>query len=902
MKILILKGDDIQKDKNTLYDNIEDPEVVFILDNPSKKLHEYIDEFNLKDNEELYTIKFCKEISNLDVDYCGKHYTKFSKLLDDINTETESMLVVKGDLVEEREAAVRTQLSAIVQQLVYLGIPLGNLHIVTEKESKDLKKIQRYEQNVALYAELVQKACLEIASKNFPNNQQLQTKVVESLQKIQGYIADSRQTELKVAAVGSKKSGKSAVVDSILGCELAPTSLELATPNTCIYKKSDRFYLIYNGETNFFETAKELKDCVLKHFKGAQFNKEQAYAIPNMEIGYIPSKSQIASFTVYDTPGPDLAGAEGHAAAAKKAVEETDVAIFSIDYTKYATNDEMEWLEMVKEIFSQKKKFHSLIFDINKTDMMFMNEGDKCRVRAIDFIREKLIDINPAFKDSIIFGTSARTYYDAVESSNIPGFEDFETSSFDHLEDEIGKRMARNKLGGEHKTRLKFLKDQIGNASTFLNQNLSNLQQVKQFSGMLDLLNYVNYITQNKARAERLNNLIYNIDTEVANIWNKFTFAEVENKLAENMEKIEKAKEILDNFSKEINVIYDEKYPDIKIKAESKKLKSTTLKKGFEEKDAKLNNLAGFVREIFIDHQISGTKCSESVLDEQFKALYRSNLKTAFSNSTEYRCGKKALHEDAICSILYSLVMSRLSDVGITNIQNQITNCTEELKKETKKIQCDLIEIVNERQVKMKGAIEKCKYELKSNYNIDFDLQTPTIDFAFKYQGEATPKSLDIKNLNYQKLWDELKQSFSTTTLSKGNDRLGIKNFISKIGITTINEICISLDKNIEVYEKQIKPLLKDSIADSLKSEIKNVKDTLTKMVENVVKDVVEQMEIARDFGVQQSHNASNTIVNTRALAEDNDRLNEQKRTLEEIKNCVEEFHIKWLETVTEEA
>ncbi len=904
MNIQILKGISIEQDKNDIFDKIGNANTYFLLDNPKLKLCDYIDNLDLKKDRQLYALKICKEVQSLDVDYRGKHYTKFSDLLKDIDIENESTIIVKGDLDESRKSAVRTQLSAIVQQFVYLGLPLGKIHVVTEQEAKDLEKIQRYEKNIVLYAELSKKVCEEVAAKNFPNNRELQNNVVESLKKIQDFIAESRLTELKVAAAASKKSGKSVVVNSMLECELAPTSLELATPNTCVYKKSDKYYLLYKGETKVFNTPKEIKEYILPIFKSAEFDKENNYGIENMEIGYIPKNEKLASLTIYDTPGPDLAGVKGglQEKAANDAVEEADVVIFPIDYTKYLTESETKWLKSIKDIFAKKNKFYSLIFDINKTDLRFSSEGNKCLVRVIDFIREKLISIAPEFQDSVIFGTSAMTYFNALTIPEIDGYADMSDGIFKDIYLEIDNRIDTNKLEQDELDKLMFIQEQSNRFKRNFNVEVTNLQQIKRYSGMPDLLNYVNYITQKKARFERLNGLIYNIDTEVANIWNKFSYTELENKLAENTEKLEKAKEILDNFRKEIDEIYDEKYPDIKIKAESKKLKSTALQKGFKEKDAKLNNLAGFVREIFIDNEISDTKCSESVLDEQFKALYISSLKTAFSNSTEHRLDKQALHEDAICSILYSLVTSRLSDIGITIIQKQITQCTEALKEETKNIQSDLIEIVNERQEKMKGAIENCKYALKSNYNIDFDLQTPTIDFAFKYQGEATPKSLDIKNLNYQKLWNELKQSFSTTTLSKGNDRLGIKNLFSKIGLTDINEMCISLDKNIEVYDKQILPLLKDSIADSIKSEIKNVKDTLTKMVENVVTEVVEQMDIARNFGVQQSVNASNTIDNTRALSEDIDRLNEQKRTLEEIKNCVEEFHIKWLETVTEEA
>ena len=495
MKILILKGEDINKDKNILFDNIEDVEAVFVLDNSNIKLCEYIDSLDLHNSEELYTMKICKEIRNIDVCYQNKHYSKFSDLLIDINQEIESEIVVKGDLDESRKDAVRTQLSAIVQQFVYLNIPLGKIQVVTEKEAKDLEKIKRYEENVTLYENLSKSVYDEVAAKNFPNNENLKSKVLSSLKKIQDYITESRQSELKVAVAASKKSGKSVVVNSMLECELAPTSLTLATPNTCIYKKSDKYYVKFNGETKYFDSPQDVKDHLLPIFKSAEFDKKHSYSIEDMEIGYIPKNDNLSALTIYDTPGPDLAGVEdGQKKSAENAISITDVCIFPIDYTKYLTDSETEWLKTIRNVFAKDNKFYSLIFDINKTDQRFIAEGDKCQVRVIDFIREKLISIAPEFKDSVIFSTSALTYFNALEVPDITGFADMKNTDVESLEIEIGTRMAKTKLNGEQKTKLKFLKDQVGNAFTFMNQKFTNLQQVKQFSGMPGLLNYVQYV------------------------------------------------------------------------------------------------------------------------------------------------------------------------------------------------------------------------------------------------------------------------------------------------------------------------------------------------------------------------------------------------------------------------
>lgn len=901
MKILILKGDDIQKDKNTLYDNIEDKEAVFVLDNPTIKLYEYIDKFNLNVSEDLYTMKICKEIFPIDVDYQGKNYMKFSDLLQDLNQEVDSTIVVKGDLDESRKNEVRTQLSAIVQQFVYLNIPLGKIQVVTEKEAKDLEIIKRYEANVTLYEQLAKSVYDEVAARKFPNNDDLKNKVLSSLKKIQGYIAESRETELKVAAIACKKSGKSVVVNSMLECEMAPTSLTLPTPNTCIYKKADSFFLKYQGKTIEFKTAKEVKEYISPIFKSVQNRKEEGYGIEDMELGYKPKNDKLSSLSIYDTPGPDLVGATKHKESAKKAAQETDVAIFLIDYTKHLTDQETDLLKYIKGVFEKDNKFYSLIFDINKIDERFISAGDECVVKNIDYIRDRLISDAPEFNDSIIFGTSAQTYFNALELEEYPGFEEISNLETDNIADEIGRRMSKNikLLDNEQKQKLTFLKHQCEYAETLMNKTFTNLNQVKQFSGMPDLLNYVNYITQNKARAERLNNLIYSIDSEIISIWNLFKFADLENQLAENKnkEKLEKAKIILETFDNEVNTIYDNNYPDIVEKAKNKKLDSIALRNGFLEKNANLKNLSGFVRETFIDSEISEQKCLEQAIGDNFRQLYKSELQKHFDKSNIYKADKKALHETTIRDVACDLINNKFKVIVSDNIKSQINDCTEELKNETKLIQNDLVKIVNERQQKLVSVIEKLKTSLKSDCNIDFELEAPSIDFAFKYQGEATPKEFSVTNIDKNVIWKALERTFNGATPIKPGNAFGdIKNWLAKVGIVKIAEVAVSVDKNMQVYDEYFKPILIDSVKDSLKTEITATKDTLTGLVEKVVDEIIEQMEAARENGYENSTRASNAIDNTRALAENIERLNEQKQNLVEIKSCVEPFQVSWSE------
>jgi hypothetical protein len=234
----------------------------------------------------------------------------------------------------------------------------------------------------------------------------------------------------------------------------------------------------------------------------------------------------------------------------------------------------------------------------------------------------------------------------------------------------------------------------------------------------------------------------------------------------------------------------------------------------------------------------------------------------------------------------------------INNIKQQIEDCTNDLKNDTKLIQNDLVKIVNERQQKLESAIVKLKTLLKSDCNIDFDIQSSSIDFAFKYSDEATPKSLEVnKDIHILfELAEAFGKSLETSPMSVDRDWFGIMNRLSKMGIIKVNEVCISLDKNMEVYDEHFKPILSKTVGDSLKNQIVSTKDTLTALVEKVVDEIIEQMETARENGYKNSTRASNAIDNTQALSENIKRLEEQKKNLVEIRSCVEPFQVSWSE------
>ena len=427
MKIKKFLGkDDIKKDMcfltNYFENNRKSIEEVFLFDpsNKYKYLHEYIDKLNLEDSA-LFKFKVCYEIKGLKVTYhkdgISTPCSKMSELVQLIDK------TIKQDVIIENDN--RTDLSNIVQQLIYLSVPLDNVRVMTRREINDADKINRFNQNSNELLQEVNYAYENIQRLELDSNfSKTRDNITKSFEIIQENIKIVQDTTLKVAVAASKKSGKSVIVNSMLEQEIAPTSLELATPNNCIYSLSNDSKYHLNDKS--FETKKDIYDAIEKEFKEAQMNSRENFTLPEMDIRYVPNNDNFAKYKIYDTPGPDLAGAIGHTNAAKKAMQEVDVVIFAIDYTKYLTDSEEKYLKEVKEIFNNNGKFYSLIFTVNKIDQCYTSkDGNKSIIRILDFIRSKIIAIDEKFKDCIIMGTSSLIYFNCIEAMDIPCCREF---------------------------------------------------------------------------------------------------------------------------------------------------------------------------------------------------------------------------------------------------------------------------------------------------------------------------------------------------------------------------------------------------------------------------------------------------------------------------------------------
>lgn len=527
MKYKVLYGNSIKEDIEEIKRNIdEDASVVFIYSG-TETLYDYIDALYDKgqglDDEYLYKFKVCYEKKDLKVSYSSRNENRsitidsMSSLVNEMDGKNSCKIVVEGN--------DRVQLAFIVQQLIFVEYPIEKVDILLRKEEKDADKTKRFMKNVNELLNGCEKAITRLISlrhevetemdDNNPTKEERLKDIDDALTSctsIKSQILKSIDVELKFAVAASKKAGKSVIVNCFLGEQIAPTSTELATPNNCIYKKSSDglYHLQLEGDAQQdFDTREEIYDVINGHFRSAQNDKEHGFALPDMYIGYVTDENNFSSYTIFDTAGPDAAGTV-HAEVADKAMQKCDVAVFAIDYSKYLTPSEEDYLRRVKKMFTAQNKFHSLLFALNKIDVRYTDaESPKSFVKSVDFLKKRLADIDEAYRDCIIFPTCSKEFYGAIEAEKA-GVSELNKENEFPIERLQELAMIHKKDAPE----LAWLANHAFYLKYYHGLKTVSYDVFKKDSGMPALMSYVSYVAQSKARDEIVNSVTFEIASQ----------------------------------------------------------------------------------------------------------------------------------------------------------------------------------------------------------------------------------------------------------------------------------------------------------------------------------------------------------------------------------------------------
>lgn len=555
--IVVLSGTDYESDKELIESEVKNRKI-FVLHNQDIKFNLYLDymftEFNVK-NSDLCKLKICRQFEferesvSVSIDGKTSYVSSVLSLLQMMDPNKKTVITIENDN--------RTLLAEIMQQLVYIEYSISDFEIRLRKEVRDAERTDIFTKNID---EILQQ--ITIADENICNMEaddnlkEIVERIGELYSNIKKQVEKAKSIEMKIAVAASKKTGKSVIANCMFGMELAPTSLEMATPNTCIYRKSkdDKFRVIVGSDVKEFKDKYSIRKYIGDEFRKAQNDTSSKFAIEDMIIEYPTNKNNFESYTIYDTPGPDAAGTD-HFKSTEKAMDECDVAIFAIDFSKYLTSSEEEFLKKVKEIFETKGKFHTLIFCLNKIDMMFQDKEAKSKIKIIEFIRNRLKDIDSKYSDCVIFATSALDYFNVIEieekekdNEALRGISTADLRDMDDFFERVNDDEITTILTGIDKEATN-LRRQLGYKEITVNT-------VKDFSGIPQLLSYVSYIAKNKARGEIVNSITYDISRAMGKIREELKYRDfLEQYMQANEDKKAKIKEILAEYEMQFQKI-----------------------------------------------------------------------------------------------------------------------------------------------------------------------------------------------------------------------------------------------------------------------------------------------------------------------------------------------------------
>ena len=416
------------------------------------------------------------------------------------------IIIDDGGIAPQERETVRGLMAELLQQLVFLNLDLDIMSkseiqkaIVKERFRREYPEMER-RLNHAI-EEMEQVLGQQIFS---PKGLENANDLYSNLQAIREELKKARKRPIRIAAMGTKKAGKSVIINCLLGQEYAPTSSELPTPNVIRYvpETVERgLWLEYNGESMSFSSAERLKSYIQGEFEEAQRHTGEDAALGEMIVHY-PTE-ELTGFEIYDTPGPDFAGAgESHALIAEACIQKADVCIFVMNYSKHLETGEVAFLEKIRDFFEQNGKFYSLMIAVNRVDERYSAEVEKSLARVIDYIRKRLDALH--YPHIVTFGTSAlQSFYltkirELCEEEGHPQGAPIDAETVNRL-----KKTHKNWM-----TRLSFIKEALERLEDFHGYENPTDRDLERMSGVPQLVRYVRYIGAQKADLEIVDHVI----------------------------------------------------------------------------------------------------------------------------------------------------------------------------------------------------------------------------------------------------------------------------------------------------------------------------------------------------------------------------------------------------------
>lgn len=311
-----------------------------------------------------------------------------------------------------------------------------------------------------------------------------------------------------ITFIGTKKAGKSSLINAILGQNYSPASSELPTPNKVTYawsgNKDRSLRLEYEGSSKKFNTVSDLHAYLANEFRTA--NQQQAMALKPMQIHIPDFPPDLHHFSIIDTPGPNFAASQNkeHEKITLAAMEEMRHAVFVMNYSTHLTDDEIKLFDIAYKAFNNQQRHQTIMVVINRIDEMYATDVIKSYERFADYLRDRLNKLG--YENIVVVSISAIT---AVYAENVRHLMTTRYSIFTKFFDKLFRRhkadddliMHLEKLSHkyrntDHLTEISYIWQSVKNLKAFHNLTTNSLSRLKEIS-RIDYLRHIIAIAYN---------------------------------------------------------------------------------------------------------------------------------------------------------------------------------------------------------------------------------------------------------------------------------------------------------------------------------------------------------------------------------------------------------------------
>lgn len=208
----------------------------------------------------------------------------------------------------------------------------------------------------------------------------------------------------EIVVTSTMSSGKSTLLNAIIGKELLPSKNEACTARVCRIEDDDDkhgFYIrkkMLNGNTI-------IENCTPEKIDAMNSVTDEAYIDI---IGEIPSIINMDKrLVIYDTPGPNNSCDDKHRDVTKSILHDGNygLILYIINATQVGINDDQQLLAEIKSVIAHSTEHKDVLFVVNKIDEI--DDEKECTTSLMKNIQKYLE--NNGFKNPIILPISA--YY-----------------------------------------------------------------------------------------------------------------------------------------------------------------------------------------------------------------------------------------------------------------------------------------------------------------------------------------------------------------------------------------------------------------------------------------------------------------------------------------------------------